>query len=245
MKENMTTLRVIELKTEDLGWPFDGTPQFQVGPPAHYRNVKVDPFPCYAHDRKLVQETADQVEAAFPIVTPPTYYLLHHEAVSRTSGHSDRAFDWDDRAPRTKFTPWIVLSGKRIPIHPAMTRYLVAHEYGHVVQWAIEALRRIEDHAVTEFDREYMKMRPEAGTAYGGRKWHAEVGELIANDFRICVTGIETEFWPHPGFEHPLKLDAIRGFWARMVEEHAFRWQAAAVGVCDAKVPREKEWEAA
>jgi hypothetical protein len=101
-----------------------------------------------------------------------------------------------------------------------MTRYLTAHEYGHIVEWWIEYQRNIDE---SQFDREYMEMRPGSSRDYGGRNWHRNVGELVANDFRICVTGIEPDFWPHAGFEHPLKLDVIRGFWARMREEFIFR----------------------
>lgn len=213
--------RVVEMKSEQLQWSFDGaTPYFSVGKPYH-RSVQVDPFPCYAHDAALVRAIAERVEEAFPIGFPPDYYVLHHETTSRTNGHADRQWEYNGAGKERSFFPWIVLSGKRIPPHPAMTRYLVAHEYGHVVQNWIEYRRGDKDAAVTEFDKEYIKMRPDAKTHYGGRKWHDEVGELIANDFRICVTGIETEFWPHPGFEHPLKLDVIRGFWARMIQEFA------------------------
>ena len=213
-------IEIFERTASDLDWPFDSGYARVLCGKEWAREVKVDPFPCYAHNRDLVARTAEQVHSKFPIGILPAYYLLHFEATSRTNGHADRSWKYNEGKPRT-YEPYIVLSGKRIPPHPAMTRYLVAHEYGHVVQWWIEYKRDLKDEAVSEFDREYMKMRPEAGTGYGGLKWHAEIGELIANDFRICVTGIEPEFWPHPGFEHPLKLDVVRGFWQRMVEEFA------------------------
>jgi hypothetical protein len=239
----VTATRVVELKTEDLGWPFEGGSQFRVGPRGSYRTVKADPFPGYGHDPMLVREMAERVENAFAVGFLPTYYVLHHEAEERTNGHANRAFDYDGRKKPYPWEPWIVLSGKRIPPHPAMTRYLVAHEYGHVVQWWIEHQRGIEDQAQTTFDHEYVKMRPGASFEYGARNWHREVGELIANDFRICVTGIESEFWPHEGFEHPLKLDVIRGFWARMKEEFAFRpavQVAQGPGVCNEKSGEKK-----
>jgi hypothetical protein len=217
----MSPIRIVELKTEDLGWPFNGDPQFSVGPPKHLRTLKADPFPCYAHDAMLVRQMAAKVEELFPIGFLPTYYVLHHDVEGYTNGHCNRAYDYDrSRKEPYPWDPWIVLAGKRIPPHPAMTRYLVAHEYGHLVEWWIEHQRAIDE---SQFDREYMEMRPGSSTDYGGRNWHRNVGELIANDFRICVTGVEPDFWPHSGFEHPLKLDVIRGFWARMREEFVFR----------------------
>ena len=230
--------RVFELKYEDLGWPFDGGPRFSVG---QYSTVTVDPFPCYAHDVNLVREMAEFVEQRFPIGFPPKWYVLHFEDVARTNGHSSRDWSYDSK-PRI-WEPRIVLSGKRIPIHPAMTRYLVAHEYGHVVHYWISHRRGDENEEALK--HEYLKIRVGTAMRYGGGRWHSNVGELIANDFRICVTGLEPEFWPHPGFEHPLKLDVIRGFWARMVEEYSFRPQP--VDMCNeaAMTVRTKEDKAA
>jgi hypothetical protein len=218
--------RIIELKTEDLDWPFEGGACFKTGDPkgGYSRSISVDPFPCYPHNTDLVRESVAQVEAAFPIKFLPTYYALHHEATGRTNGHTRRVDIYDCKyGEYTGWWPFIVLFGKRIPIHPGMTRYLVAHEYGHVVQYWIEHKRGIKDASITEFDREYLKLRPQAEHGYGGLKWHKEVGELIANDFRICVTAIEKEYWPHPGFEHPMRLPEVRAFWGRMVEEFSYR----------------------
>lgn len=47
---------------------------------------------------------------------------------------------------------------------------------------------------------------------------YGRVIELFANDFRIVVCGIEQEYWPHPGFTHPLKLAKVRKWWAKHFE---------------------------
>jgi len=111
------------------------------------------------------------------------------------------------------------LSGKRIPPHPAMTSYLVAHEYGHHVQWALEKKRGLKgDSAVSEVDAEYMKLRPGSHMDGSGGKWHSKAGELFANDFRILVACIETEFWPHEGFPRPTECPGVIDFWERTLK---------------------------
>ena len=218
--------RVLSLGPDALQWGFHANhPQLRTTPrhpDACASFLDVDPFPCYAHDASLVAQVAAQVEAAFPCPWPPNYYLLSFEEVSRTNGHAQPCYIYEGDGPRYPFEPHVVLSGKRIPLHPAMTRYLVAHEYGHCVNYWIEFKRRDKDEVVTRFDREYAAMRGvEASGSYGAGHWHANTGELIANDFRICVCGIEPEFWPHPGFTHPLEMPDVQKFWRACVEEHA------------------------
>ena len=139
------------LDSRQLSWRFAD----QSGGPASYwirdrfaygTHINVDPFPGYAHDVELVESTLEQVSQAFPLPDPfaPTIALLSHEVLSRTNGQTHLEFDYRERKEGVE-APWhglIVLSAKRIPIHPGMTRYLVAHEYGHVVEdWLIRQLR--------------------------------------------------------------------------------------------------------
>jgi hypothetical protein len=217
--------RIVTIEGADLYWPFeDEHPSFATHSEKTYtRRIRVDPFPGYRHDPSLVADIAAQVEESFPIEFLPKYYVLSFDTPHYTNGYADRDNIWDAKiSGYSGFEPWIVLMGKRIPPHPAMTRYLVAHEYGHIVQWWIEHKRGIKDETTTDFDRDYMKLRAGCDNEYGGGRWHKNVGELIANDFRICVTGFETEFWPHPGFEHPSKLPAIQEFWEKAVWECAY-----------------------
>jgi hypothetical protein len=206
--------RVIALKPEDLEWSLQGSegPHFYTRPrKAYKRSVSVDPFPAYAHSRDMVAEIAAQVEASFPVPYPPDYYLLPFEVTSRVNGWASHEDVWDKVTGKsTEWEPHIILSGKRIPVHPAMTRYLVAHEYGHVVDLVVGKKRGLTE---DQFDQEYIKLRPGSSVNYGGGRWHQNVGELIANDFRIVITGIEDEFWPHEGFSHPRDTPKVREFW--------------------------------
>lgn len=218
--------RIFAIRHNEVIFPFDGNPFLSIKP----RNKKayggvetIDPFPCYAHSADLVEETAAKVEALFPMGYMPSYYLLPYETPSRTNGHATRHYisSVEDPAP---YEPYIVLSGKRIPLHPAMTRYLVAHEYGHCVNMWIEFKRGLPANGYNEFDREYEAMRGiKSSDHYGGLRWHSSIGEVIANDFRILVCNVEPEFWPHQGIARPEELPQLQQFWGSIVRDFAYR----------------------
>jgi hypothetical protein len=92
-----------------------------------------------------------------------------------------------------------------------MTRYILAHEYGHHVQFYMDFMKG-------DVLPEYQAMRG-GSIKYAARQWHQNVGELFANDFRILVAGIEMDFWPHPGFDHPHKNKDVQRWWADAVQE--------------------------
>ena len=113
------------------------------------------------------------------------------------------------------------MPAKRIPPHPAVTRYTVAHETGHHACHQLEKNRGQQPHAPVDEDGgvllEYAKIRRldlEACFQYGGGLWHQHVAELFACDWRIFVAGVETDFWPHPGFTRPEKLKGVQRFWS-------------------------------
>src|SRR5215208_4010325 len=115
--------RVIAIGTGDLQWPFSRPPYITTRPrhpKAHGYAIDVDPFPCYPHDTALVRETAARVESLFPMGWMPNYYLLPFEEVGRTNGHSNRHSIYIEGEDPSPYEPYIVLSGKRIPLHPAM-----------------------------------------------------------------------------------------------------------------------------
>lgn len=206
---------------EDLQWAFEGSGcKFIVPSGQHTRAVAVDPFPAYGHDPVTVEVEAKRATEAFPIPQQVDICVLDREAIERTNGWCDCAYHWSgkEETPR-RWSATIVLSGKRIPPHPAMTRYLVSHEYGHAVRHYLSWKNDEKDGARTLY-AEYEKLRGfTTAKNYGGGTWHACVEELFANDFRILAVGAEKEFWPHPGFARPEGLPAIVDFWAKAVEE--------------------------
>jgi hypothetical protein len=215
--------KVIFKTHDDLEWGFDSKePSVTLRDHNSYaRTTYVDPFPAYAHNLALVAQQVKEVTDAFPITWPVTFYILSNEVTSRTNAWavaSDHDYNkpLPENAPeKYERTPYIVFSGKRIPIMPAMTRYLVAHEYGHIVEDWVAYQRGQKD---GDLLREYAALRGvEFPKSYGGGTWHATPGEIFANDFRILVTKKEAEFWPHP-CSHPSDTLAVIGWWEKAKE---------------------------
>jgi hypothetical protein len=173
--------------------------------------VVYDPFPAWPHDAGVVRDIARHAAEVVPLLWPVDLYVLDREGVDRMNGysnlHQDQHHDgdkWVNDPPKGV----IVLGGKRIQPHPAMTRYLVGHETGHNVAYMINSLRDgVKNLASCEdLYREYAQARglpdglPEHGS---GGTWHRALAEIFACDFRILVLHLEEEFWPHPGIPRP------------------------------------------
>jgi hypothetical protein len=222
------TDQVVVIERDALVWGFqsDG-PVVRIGSGRYKRHESVDPTPAYPHDPTLVRAVLAQVQAAWPLPERerPSIYLLPNETTTRTNGWTAYDHDYDGEKDEDGSYPWlawIALSAKRIPIHPAMTRYLVAHEYGHVVERALKAVTGIKE---TEELQEYRDLRGLTDDLpYGAGTWHASPSEVFANDFRLTITGIEAEFWPHAGIARP---DAKVRDWFRR-EQRAAKKRAAA-----------------
>jgi hypothetical protein len=188
-----------------------------------------DPFPAYPHDLDVVCQTAVEVEEKVAPLWNVEVYVADREGVARSNGWShlfeDQEFtdgDWV-RKPNIGV---IMLAGKRIPPHPAVTRYLVAHEYGHNVEWMINSVRGARYPNDETLAVEYAKMRgPEVHTDFGGGGvWHNAIAEVLACDFRVMVLGIEPEFWPHPGVSRPDSRgmrDRVTGWWDEALHDLA------------------------
>jgi hypothetical protein len=113
----------------------------------------------------------------------------------------------------------IVLFGKRTAIHPAYTRYLVAHEYGHAAASRVRRALGWAAHDDSKYEAAYMKLRgsSESDVRYGGKRWHMHPAEVMANDFRILVMQREAEFWPHE-IPPPAPDSAVAAWWAKARE---------------------------
>lgn len=208
---------------KDLVWNFSSKPGLNVpngywsSGQVYHRKVDVDPFPCYAHNTARAYKSAKEATARFPLDGELTLCVAFFEDEGRTNGWMTEGIDYRENDEKAPYIASIFLSGKRIPLHPAMTRYLVAHEYGHVVQYWLE--KRFD---AKDLMNRYKKMRGVEDPAYyGGRTWHASVGEVFANDFRIVGLEAEMEFWPH---DVAYPAGSVVEFWTLAKEG---KWQEA------------------
>lgn len=209
---------------KEATWSFrDENPLWRHPKHKWYLTASFDVFPAYAHQAIYVIDTASDVQAACPPIWDVEIYLADREERARTNGHSNlyEAHSGDDE-PNLGL---VMLSGKRIPPHPAMTRYLVAHEYGHHVEWMTGHLRGEDRPRNGEWLDEYARMRgldPAVVGHHGeGGSWHDSIHEIFACDFRVMVTGVEENYWPHPGIPHPTTCDQyhkLRVWWNETVE---------------------------
>jgi hypothetical protein len=220
----MSTLRVHALNVmAESGWAFrESVPQWRGH---HFGMVATfDPFPGYSHDLDLVAHQAARVTELCPPLWDIDLHVADREETGRSNGfsnvHEDGHYE-DDEWVKDPPAGLIVLSGKRIPPHPAMTRHLVAHEYGHHVQWMLNQLRgaNIQGDDVLN---EYAALRGLPGGAVhhgSGGRWHDSAGEIFACDFRILTCGVELEFWPHPGTPRPEDVPDLASWWADAVNQ--------------------------
>jgi hypothetical protein len=209
------TWQIIEHPT--LIWPFHRTD----GPYSHHGDHQIiqDPCPAYPHQREDVLAGIALVNKVRLPLMPIKLVLLDHEEMARTNGQSyyGRRQDYDEATKksvmRDQWDCWIILSAKRIPPHPAMTRYLVAHEFAHHIEDWVSKIHGVTDDVLK---KEYAELRglPEAG-AYAAGHWHEAWGEVFANDWRILVANVESEFWPHEGIVRPEKAKGIKLWWKK------------------------------
>jgi hypothetical protein len=186
-----------------------------------WNNSTFDPFPAYAHNLAVAARTALDVAGKCPPRWDVTVNLADREEVGRTNGYADISQwvdgEWVDNA----ITGLIVLSGKRIPPQPALTRYLVAHEYGHQVWWMLNQARGESNLRDERLIGEYARVRglpSDSDRSGSGGRWHDSAQEIMACDFRILVCGIESEYWPHPGVPYPSDVAGLDGWWREAVE---------------------------
>lgn len=213
------SITVIEY--DDLSFRDDG-PAILV-PDGEYRHaLKVDPYRCYGHDPQLVEEEALRVASLFPLyrkdgtLIQPHFFLPLFEGVDRCNGLCMNGDEYKGGKSRW-LTTSIILWGKRIPPMPLMTRYLVAHEYGHAVERAIEDWKFEDSSRRFTFLQEYATVRGVDFDNPSGR-WHTTISEIFANDFRFFVCEAASDFWPHP-CPHPTENIAVSEWWAEQFKQ--------------------------
>lgn len=204
---------------ERVYYPFEGSPFFRPVIEGHNypRQVEFDPFPGYANDIEVVEEIARKVTDIAPPIWDVYLYNMDREVGGRTNAWAsyEQIYDYE-KSQYDRTIGRIVLSGKRIPIHPGMTRHLVAHEYGHNLEYMLEEVKfgRLGYNNVVE---EYAKVRGlEQRHAGTGGTWHSSPQEIFATDFRYHICNLEKEYWPHIGIPKIYELDnrdEIAGWW--------------------------------
>jgi hypothetical protein len=219
----MPTINVhnIDLMTEG-SWSFNDVPSVVTYSPKNYGRGTFDPFPAYAHKLKNIQDAVEDISASFPPLWDVDLYSMNREEVGRSNGYSNVRetghYEGDDYV-KDPITGVIVLSGKRIPPHPAITWYLVAHEYGHNVEYMLNSARGARTPHSDDLITEYARLRglpPESVHHGSGGRWHDSAAEIFACDFRILICNVEVDYWPHPDIPRPeLVTDLADWWWAQ------------------------------
>lgn len=185
-----------------------------------------DPFPAYGHNLDVARAAAQYAAEICPPLYDIDIRLANREETGRTNGFSTntyvRQYEGDECVSKTPLG-LIVLSGKRIPPHPAMTRYLVGHEYGHHICWMLGSARGATHLQDDSWLPDYARLRgldvDEVWHHGAGGNWHNSISEIFACDFRIMVLAVEPEYWPHPGIPHPDTVDNLAAWWVDAYNE--------------------------
>lgn len=211
-------------ENSDIFWGFSDETQIIIKTDNSYypHYVKIDPFPCYYNDLKLVETVSMVMNEWFPIKFKTKIAVLSNEFISRVNGEATKLSVYKDDKLEG-FDPIVILSGKRIPIHPALTRYLVSHEFGHIIDYYITYLMNLEEKQeenLESFRNKYAKFRGvDNKEDYSSQNWVSNIGEIIANDCRIWA-GIETEFWPHT-VSYP--DSRVFNYWSELKEKYSYK----------------------
>jgi hypothetical protein len=215
----------MEIGFDDLHWGYGEEPT--IHPHRHFGDgkaytVKVEPAPAYAHSAGQVEFLLYECNRLAPVCAPVTVNILHVSDRRGVNGWAQQQWEYsachtpDDCQCETstgKTRNWdgvIVLSGRTTEIHPAIARYVVPHEYGHLVEDALGLIRYGHEDTndpAALLIREWASVRkiPEEvfNLPYGRLTHHLVPTEIFANDFRFAI-GFETDWWPHGEVVPPL-----------------------------------------
>lgn len=201
----------------DLSWAFNSEkPHISLSLPDIHFYEQLDPFPCYSHQKELLLKEIEYVENKVPLPYKPEWMILPFESFCRTNGQATDNKKWLEDG-KTLPRPYITIFGKRIPIMPAMTRYLICHEYCHVIHMNLAHIFNMD---YNEFGTMYaQKVRKmDSFEKYGALRWHNNEREILANDLRILIFDRENEFWPHD-VQHPSKRPDIKEWWEETLKK--------------------------
>lgn len=217
---------------QDINWSYDDMESGTISPAKFFGDGvsyphKVYPVPCYGHDLSQVEELLAVCNDKAPLCNPVSVTVMRVIDKAQTNGWAQQVWDYSCHTPedcqcdithegkglgKRNWDGVICLSGRSTEIHPAIARYVVPHEYGHIVEDALGIIRyrateQKGDHGHLLLE-EWKKVRrfPEfdlKGKSYGPETHHLMPGEVFANDFRF-VLGFETEWWPHAEVVPPL-----------------------------------------
>lgn len=228
-------MKSVVKEAKEIRWTFDGKdPHLRLPVGSWGERVEVDPFPCYTHDKDVVRkELKKVVDCSWDLGA--TVFIGHYEGLGRSNAFASEHGEYDYDAPVDEngrypgeYLPFIFLQGKRIPPHPAVTRYLIGHEYGHCVEYWLNRKLGLDKGGrnYNGLQDEYRKLRNmKPVNHYGGGTWHKCVGEVFACDFRILVCGIEPEYWPHKGIDYPTPDSPVGRWWTHLIESEEGEWQ--------------------
>ncbi|HWE81443.1 MAG TPA: hypothetical protein VG265_07320 [Gaiellaceae bacterium] len=206
---------VHELGYEQIRWGYGDPPK--IAPRSHFGPgyaTKVEPMPAYGHDVDQVCALLERCHQEAPLCVPVSVNVLKLVDGRGSNGWAQQRWCYDDdsrfaddEAPaQRKYRNWdgvIVLSGKTTEIHPAIARYVVPHEYAHVLEDALGLIRYgdLSEHRSSEaLMREWAEVRGVDDRffdlEYSVTNHHLQPCEVFANDFRRLI-GAEREWWPH------------------------------------------------
>lgn len=213
--------RIHAVSSTELVWSFESgdKPYFNLKTDGYPATIYIDPFPCYSHDIDLVAREVEYIESVINLPFKPHYFVLPFEPTSRTNGWADANkmyISSEGEKDKWEPRPYIVLCGRRTPLHPSLSRYLISHEFGHSVHANLAHKVGLDYWPFAEMYAKEVRKLSYSGE-YGGLKWDSNTAEILANDIRVGILDKETEFWPHK-VERPTQ--EIISWWKDKIKEH-------------------------